>query len=75
MEFVFIFIAGVLIGIAIALIVSLLFKTKPIGDLRIDHSDPEEPYLFLELEHEFSDLINRKEVCLRVKVKDYLPQK
>lgn len=75
MEFVLIFIAGVLIGWAIALIASLVFKPKPIGDLRVDNSDPDGPYLFLELEHDLPDLKECKEVCFRVKVKDYLPQK
>lgn len=75
MEFVLIFIAGILIGWAIALVATLIFKPKPFGDLRVDNSDPNEPYLFLELEHGLPDLKNGKEVCFRVKVEDYLPQK
>lgn len=75
MEFVLVFIAGVLIGWAIALIAHTVFKPKPIGDLRVDNSDPDGPYLFLELEHDLPDLKEYKEVCFRVKVKDYLPQK
>lgn len=72
MEFVLIFIAGVLIGWAIALIVHTVFKVKPVGDLRVDNSDPDGTYLFLELERDLPDLKDGAEVCFRVKRKNYI---
>ena len=64
------FIVGVLIG-AIAMWAT---RPKPVGDLRVDHSDPKDEYLFLELEKRI-DFSKRKEVCFRVKLEDFIPQK
>lgn len=59
--------AGVLIGMA-------LRRQRPIGDLRVDHSDPDGgPYLFLELDTDVSAIMRKKHVMLRVKVADFIP--
>lgn len=50
-------------------------KPKPFGTLRVDHSDPDDkPYLFLEITEDPASLVNRKEVILDVKIKDYIPR-
>lgn len=70
----FAFMIGIATGIVIAILVVTLFKTKPSGFLRIDHSDPNEPlYLFLELTEDMSSVLSKETVVFRVKVKDYIP--
>ena len=52
-------------------------KIKPIGNLRIDQSDPEQPYMFLELDSSITDLnqiMNEKQITLEVVVKNYITQ-
>lgn len=68
------FIFGLMIGIVLGMSVSLLFKSKPCGFLRVDQSDPNEPpYLFLELTENISSVLSKEMVVFRVKVKDYIP--
>lgn len=74
MDLVLIFIAGFLIGYLFALGLSIVFKPKPIGILRVDQSDPDGPYLFLELDHGL-DFSRKKEVLFEVKIQDYISQK
>ena len=66
-----------LLGIVVGLIASLIVKPPLIGNLVVDHSDLDGPYLFLEIEdHDwYKELCNHKKVTLRVVFKDYLPQK
>jgi len=62
-------IIGVLIG-------KVIFKDQPIGDLRVDRSDPTcEPYLFLELNSDVRDIMRRKNATFRVKVENFIPRK
>lgn len=72
------FILGFIIGgmIVFAIITSKFLKeSDPIGDLRIDESDPDGPYLFLELDTDV-DLFKHKEtVTLKVKAENFIPQK
>ena len=66
---------GVLIGIIIAVVSS---RKNAVGDLRIDHSDPDDnPYLFLELEpgSDPNAIAKKKYITLRVKVENYISQK
>ena len=44
---------------------------KPIGTLRIDSSDPDGPYMFLELETDPSVIKKEKYVLLKVDTKSY----
>lgn len=64
---------GVLFGFIFAV---LLQKRKKIGALRMDRSDPNEaPYLFLELDPNGMEKINRfKTVMLRVRLENYIPR-
>ena len=67
-----------LLGIFIGLLIErYVFRDKPIGSLRVDHSDPDSgPYLFLELNPGGADEIYKKRyVSLRVELKDYISHK
>lgn len=66
-----IFFLGALLGFWIAHIM----KTMPIGTLRVDRSDPDGTYLFLELHPGGIEEIQRsKRVVLEVNMKSYLSQ-
>ena len=55
---------------------SLIVKKKhSIGTLRIDNSDSDGPYLFLELSTNISSFNKKKQVTLNVLDESYLPQK
>lgn len=68
----FIFSIGIILG-------RLLRKKeefkKSIGDLRIDMSDPDGPYLFLELKTNPNMLIKMDYVVMKVNVKNFISQK
>ena len=51
------------------------YSKKPIGTLRIDSSDPDSPYLFLELETDPNIIKKEKYVLLKVDTKSYISQK
>ena len=58
---------GILIGMR-------LFQDRPVGDLRVDHSDPVDgPHLYLELDTDVSAILRKKRVAFRVRVKDFIP--
>ena len=58
---------GILIGMR-------LFQDRPVGDLRVDHSDPVDgPHLYLELGTDVSAILRKKRVAFRVRVKDFIP--
>lgn len=71
MELAFVFIIGILAG----MVIGWITQPKKVGNLRMDHSDPESPYLFLELEENMDALLKQKEVILRIRVEDYISQK
>lgn len=70
MPYVFIFVAGVIFGVLFELI---LIKSSHIGTLRIDNSDGDGPYLFLELSKSVSSFKKRKRVIMSVKEENYIP--
>ena len=74
-----IIIAAIVIGIAGGMLGYILTKRmyskKPIGVLRIDSSDPDGPYLFLELETDPNVFKKEKYVTLKVNTKSYISQK
>ncbi len=66
-------VVAVIIGFIVG---RVLPRDRPIGDLRVDHSDPDgSPYLFLELDTDVPTIMRKSHVMLRVKVKDFLPHK
>ena len=50
-------------------------KRKPIGTLRVDSSDPDGPYLFLELATDPNVIKKEKYVLLKVDTRSYISQK
>lgn len=72
MSLFFMLIAGLLFGLGIAQIVFLRKKDDPVGALRVDQSDPDGPYIFLELYESVEDLSKRKEAIVEVKIQDYV---
>lgn len=70
-------IIGIVVGIIIGLVVgTLIFRRRyiPVGDLRIDRSDPtSEPFLFLELGTDVRTISGMKTVTLNVRNENFLP--
>lgn len=64
MNLVIIFILGVLVG---AIFTGIVFRLFLVGTLRVDHSDPDGPFLFLELSKRVEAVVSKKYVVLRVK--------
>jgi len=66
----------VVVGIMIGFVVSSIIHRKhPVGFLRIDKSDPDGPYLFLELKKSVNEIIAQKTILLEVKREDFIPHK
>lgn len=66
----------VVIGILIGFIgASVIRRKHPVGFLRIDKSDPDGPYLFLELKKSINEIVTQKTVLLKVKREDFIPHK
>ena len=71
------FILGVLAGFVIGiipLVISIINKDKPIGDLVVDRSDEDGPLLFLELNVPLNRVEDKEKVELKVVHKNYIPQ-
>lgn len=66
-------IAGIIIGVIMS---SLFVRIHLSGNLRVDHSIPEDdPYLFLELSKSVSTILKKKFVILKIRVEDFIPHK
>lgn len=73
MELIIIFGIGVLIGCILTIII---FRTRSVGSLRIDISDPDDsPYLFLELSKDIREIYKKKHVMMKVNFKNFIPHK
>ena len=71
------FILGVLAGFVIGiipLVISIINKDKPIGDLVVDRSDEDGPLLFLELNVPLNRIEDKEKVELKVVHKNYISQ-
>lgn len=68
---IFALIGGVIGGV----LTKLISPTRTIGTLRIDTSDSDGPYLFLELDKGIGDFYKDEYVTLRVSTESYLPRK
>lgn len=71
MEVIYVII-GVLVGVAAS---SVIHRKCPVGFLRIDKSDPDGPYLFLELKKSVNEIVTQRTVLLEVKREDFIPHK
>lgn len=66
----------VVVGIMIGFVASSIIRRKrPVGFLRIDKSDPDGPYLFLELKKSVNEIATQRTVLLEVKREDFIPHK
>lgn len=66
----------VVVGILIGYVISSIIRRKhPVGFLHIDKSDPDGPYLFLELKKNVNEIIAQRTVLLEVKREDFIPHK
>ena len=64
-------IVSVIIGIVIG---RLTHRERPLGNLRVDQSDPtDKPYLFLELDTDVRTIMHKKHATFRVKVENFIP--
>lgn len=50
-------------------------RRKPVGVLRIDTSDPDGPYMFLELSEDISAVMDAELVTLKIDTRGYISQK
>ncbi len=68
------FFAGMLVGVIFAVVVGTLLTRMEgtHGILHVDVSDPEGPYMFLELTEQIDAILQEEEVLLAVDVKNYL---
>ena len=66
------FAVGIVIGFASAVIA---LSAKCCGSLRIDTSDPDGPYLFLELDKSVKEVSRKPYVTFRVKPENYISHK
>ena len=71
MEVVYV-VVGIMIGFVVS---SIICRKHPVGFLRIDKSDPDGPYLFLELKKSVNELVTQRTVLLEVKREDFIPHK
>jgi hypothetical protein len=52
-----------------------LLKKRKIGRLRLDRSDPDGPFIFLEGDVPIEHIIRYKYIVLEVVTEDFIPQK
>ncbi len=69
MELVIVFLIGMVIGCIFS---SIVRRSKSVGKLRIDTSDPDGPFMFLELSKGAGDISTKKQVLLQVDLKSYI---
>ena len=72
-NFIFGIFVGFVVGI-IPLIITIIHKDKPVGDLVVDRSDEDGPLLFLELNEPLNRVEYKEKVELRVVHKNYISQ-
>lgn len=69
MQAVVMFIVGFLVGGGITV---AIFKRKCVGTLRVDTSDPDGPFIFLEASKSIDVIASKKSVMLDVSLKNYI---
>lgn len=73
MELIIIFVIGILIG---CIFTTIMFRTRSIGSLRIDTSDPDDgPYLFLEMSKDINEVCKKKYISLKINIKNFISHK
>ena len=70
---------GIILGVLVGVIIGWnnQIKHQSSGYLRWDHSDPDSPYMFIEVKDEatLNTIPTKKTVLLEVIRKDFLPRK
>lgn len=62
-----------LLGYLVGFVICAIFRPKDVvGTLRVDNSDPDGPYLFLEMENDVDVIHGKKYVTLKVKEEDFI---
>lgn len=64
------FVLGFLLGSAVSALVIIITRFNPVGILHCDRTDPDGPYLFLELKESLNDIDKMKYVTLTVDHED-----
>lgn len=72
MELVIILAIGIVVG---SIITRIIIRPLDIGTLQIDTSDPDGPFMFLELSKDVDTVASKKYVILKVNLKNYISQK
>ena len=72
MELVIILAIGIVVG---SIITRIIIRPLDIGTLRIDTSDPDGPFMFLELSKDVDTVASKKYVILKVNLENYISQK
>lgn len=72
MELVIILAIGIMVG---SIITRIIIRPLDIGTLRIDTSDPDGPFMFLELSKDVDTVASEKYVVLKVNLENYISQK
>lgn len=70
MSLISIFTLGIVVGV---IFMGIVFRFFLVGTLRVDRSDPDGPFLFLELSKRVESVTSKKYVVMRVKSKDFIP--
>lgn len=69
------YVVGIIIGFIIAYFFVYAKRGDPVGTLKVETSDPDGPYLFLELKKDVSNIYTKKYVTFKVDTGGYLSQK
>ena len=70
------YILMLLIGVIVGIILTCAaFRSFLVGSLRVDHSDPDDAYLFLELSKSMRQVVSKKYVMMKVKIENFIPHK
>ena len=64
-----------IVSVIVGIVIGRLFHCeRPLGNLRVDRSDPScEPYLFLELDTDVYTIMRKKNATFRVKLENFIP--
>ena len=70
MWLILVFVVGLIVGVITA---STMLRSRAVGSLRIETSDPDDnPYLFLELSKDVSVIYKKRYVTLRVNTQNFI---
>lgn len=71
LEFVVIYLVGAAMGVILG---KILARPRTIGTIRIDRSDEDGPYMFLELDKPLHTFEHAQYVCVEIKNVNFLPR-